>query len=126
MKEKHEEKHHEVEGAIISETNKHFESRGVRLQGKHLKVLPECFVSWPKPADERGWRENGPVQQSQAKSLTLIILVAEQVDEANDHVGEQQTDMGDPQIVQISHDALELYRNVDVDVLVETWLERTE
>jgi len=103
LKEEHEEEDHEVEGRVVA----------------------EGLVRGPEPADERHGREEDEVEEPEAEGLTEVAA-GEQIEQTDDHVRKEQADVRDPKVVEICDDFLELDGDVDIDVLVEAWLERAE
>jgi len=103
LKEEYEEEDHEVEGGVVT----------------------EGLVCGPEPTDERDRREEDKVEEPEPEGLAKVAA-SEQVEQADYHVREEQTNMRDPKVVKICDDFLELDRDVNIDVLVKARLERAE
>lgn len=96
----YEEEHHKVEA-------------GVRLEG---------LISWTIPAEKRGGGEQDGVEDGQPEGAEFARV--DQYDQTAENVNHHDQRVEHPQIVEPLDHLLELDRNIDVDVVVETRLHR--
>ena len=90
-----------------------------------LFTPPKGLVRRSEPADEGGRGEDAEPDDGQSEGLSQVAARCH-VQHAHQHVRQQEARVGQPQVVEVADDLLELHRDLHPDVLVEAGLERAE